>query len=118
MKGKGNRPAKLSSRAKAAQAKAAKSVAIEYFELTTSEVGKDLVTVRILRLNHGVVEAAGKCCQDLIGHNRAALESYIVQCEEKGVDVSLRSLVGINYMRLSYPSLDAQLVHGVPEITE
>ena len=94
------------------------NVAIEYLEMTSADAAdQHWMQTELLRTNHGVVEAASKGAQGLIGMDRAALEQHIVQGEETGLDIDIRSLVGINYMRISYPQLDAQLVLPKKEVS-
>jgi hypothetical protein len=93
-------------------------VAIVYLEMIVADAASEIVQVLLLRTNHGVVEAAGEDCQDLIGNDRAKLEAFIVEGEEAGLEISFRSLVGVNYIRTCFPHLNAQLVLEEEKISE
>lgn len=110
MKGKNKKPAKLAGREKFTGFIENEDVVIEYLELVTADTVTEVTRVSLLRINHDVIEAASADCQNLVGKDRAGLEARIIEGEESGVDISLRSLVGINYIRFSFPSLDAQLI--------
>ena len=92
-------------------------VAIEYFKMTVTEAvdPQSVVCVHYLRTNHGVIEATSEDAKSLLGKNRAEREAIIIEGEKKGLDTNLHSIVGINYTRSSFPSLDCKLVHKIEE---
>jgi hypothetical protein len=112
---KGKRPAKLAARGKKGTEVVEEKVAIEYIELTITNPDTDVVETTLLRTNFGTVEAASENAPGLVGLDRAGLERHIVQGEEAKLLVERKSLVGINYLRLSLPRLDARLKHFAPK---
>lgn len=108
MKGKA---AKIGGRQRGNTEVTEERVRIEYFELKISNPDTMVEEISILRTNFGTVEAASENAPGLVGLDRAGLEAYIVQAEEANLEAQLRSLVGINYIRISLPRLDARLKH-------
>ena len=109
MKGKA---AKIGGRARGNTEVVTEKVSIQYHEVTVTNPDTAVSETFLVRSNFGMIEAASENAPGWVGN---PLDAFFESCEECDFIVESSSLVGINYLRLSLPRLDAQLKHFAPK---